>query len=326
MRWLPVILVSLYLLAPVMVSAQGIVPEPCTPGVAGCPYVQAEVGRYGTCEFVQLINNVISFLVTFASIAAVLLIIYGGFQLVVSAGNVSAKQAAKSILVNTLIGYVIILAAFLIVNTILGVLLPSGSPALGWQRIECLYPTVSISREYAEYNPAEFISQRADGTVYTADARGYVAGDCSPASFQSAGATAQEAAIFSCLSRYESGCNLAAQNPWSSARGVLQIVRGLNNDCHNLNNSTCTAAAQRAGFTVSGNLNCSQAFTGGTSASNPSRARPGQEDLFEACNAAAANFECNVTAARCLTADDSYADWAVADNQRACILNNGGRI
>ncbi len=121
-------------------AAQGLVPVMCQ-----------NPQTCGTCEFVELINNVISFLITFASIAATLLIVYGGFRLVTSGGNVNTRKEATNILTNVIIGYVILLAAFLIINTILGVLLPGGSRVLGWQHIECLYPTQPVAREYDEY-------------------------------------------------------------------------------------------------------------------------------------------------------------------------------
>lgn len=99
----------------------------------------------GTCEFVQLTNNVIDFIIFFASVAAVLLFIYAGFRLVTSGGSEGALTNAKSMFVNVLIGYVILLAAFLIIDTLLRGLLPDSaegtSQILNWRDIECIYPT-----------------------------------------------------------------------------------------------------------------------------------------------------------------------------------------
>ena len=81
------------------------------------------------------------------------MIIYGGFRLVTSAGDVSAKTFAKSVITNVLIGYVLVLTAFLIINTALGLLLPGDSPALGWQKIECLYPTVLNETRKMKWTP-----------------------------------------------------------------------------------------------------------------------------------------------------------------------------
>ena len=139
MRWLLFVVVALLVASPELAAAQGLVPMACeTPQMCG------------TCEFVELINNVIGFLNAFASIAATLLIMYGGSKLLTSGGSESAKRDAKSIITNVLIGYVLILAAFLIVNTVLGVLLPGGSKVLGWQKIECLYPTEPVAKDYKE--------------------------------------------------------------------------------------------------------------------------------------------------------------------------------
>lgn len=132
----------------------------------------------GTCEFVELINNIIRFIITFATIAATLLIMYSGFRLVISGGNVAAKKSAKDTLTNVIVGYIILLAAFLIVNTFLGVLLPGNSGVLGWQQIECLYPTTPVAQSYREY---EIVPRDIDALIargeYTALASG--GGSCS---------------------------------------------------------------------------------------------------------------------------------------------------
>jgi hypothetical protein len=91
----------------------------------------------GTCEFVDLINNVVGFILWFGTIAATLIVIYAGFRLVTSAGDVGAKTKAKTLLTNVLIGYVLLLSAFLIVNTLMSLLVPSGSGLLNWNQIQC---------------------------------------------------------------------------------------------------------------------------------------------------------------------------------------------
>lgn len=94
---------------------------------------------YGTCEFVELINNVLQFLFVIASLIAVIIFIYAGFLMVASKGDVAQITKSKGMFMNVTIGFVIMLSAFLIVNTVLGVLLGTGSPALNWQSIECSY-------------------------------------------------------------------------------------------------------------------------------------------------------------------------------------------
>ena len=94
---------------------------------------------YGTCEAVDLANNVIKFLFGMASLFAVIVFVYAGFLMVSSRGDAGQVQKAKGMFTNVIIGFVIMLAAFLIVNTVLGILLGTGSKALHWQTLECSY-------------------------------------------------------------------------------------------------------------------------------------------------------------------------------------------
>lgn len=94
---------------------------------------------YGTCEAVELANNVIKFLFAMSTLFAVIVFVYAGFLMVSSRGDVGQVQKAKGMFTNVIIGFVIMLAAFLIVNTVLGMLLGTGSKALNWQTLECSY-------------------------------------------------------------------------------------------------------------------------------------------------------------------------------------------
>lgn len=295
MRWLPVIAASIFVFLPGLANAQGLVP-------IGCQNPES----CGTCEFVELINNVVRFLILIASFIATLLIIYGGFKLVTSGGNVSAKQSAKSIVVNTLIGYVIILAAFLIVNTILGLLLPGGSPALGWQRIECVYPTTAESRAYTEYqaqSPQTFTGYNAN-TMSTAEVNAAIAAAgvqgsayydriCNEARAQGIG---EQCNTLIALMIQESGGDPTAISP-ADAHGLMQILpstaRGIDPDYFaDMNNEQIAAELRRnpelsirlgvtyfnEGLAVSGGDldNALAYYNGGPRALNDSRTCPGQ--------------------------------------------------
>lgn len=128
MKVLSILIVFVVMLLPVSVDA-ALVPVQC-----------ADPQMCGSCEFVSLINNVIQFIVQIASLLAVIVFIYAGFLMVTSQGNPSQLTKAKGLFANVVIGLVILLAAFLIVNTILSGLAGTGSPILSWQQIECVYP------------------------------------------------------------------------------------------------------------------------------------------------------------------------------------------
>jgi hypothetical protein len=115
----------------------GIVPA-CPANNPNCtdPY---SPDNYGTCEFVSLINNVITFFIGMASVFAMIVFVYAGYLMVLSQGNAGQVSKAKGMFTNVLIGYVIMLSAFLIVNTIMSMLVGSSSSLLNWGQIECSY-------------------------------------------------------------------------------------------------------------------------------------------------------------------------------------------
>jgi hypothetical protein len=79
---------------------------------------------------IKVINNIIELLITLAIVfVAPLMIAYSGFLFVVNPVNASGKEQAKKILLNTVVGIVIALAGWMIVDAIMAVLY-SGSEGL----------------------------------------------------------------------------------------------------------------------------------------------------------------------------------------------------
>lgn len=68
-----------------------------------------------------IILTVVNFFLTFLGLLTVVMVIYGGFLYVSSAGNEDNVGKAKKILLYSVIGIVIIVASFAFVNTILQV-------------------------------------------------------------------------------------------------------------------------------------------------------------------------------------------------------------
>lgn len=78
-------------------------------------------------KFIELINNVINFLLfRLALPIAAISFAYAGFLLVTSGGSESKKTEAKNIFTGVAIGFIIAVAAWLIVNTILAIFSPTG--------------------------------------------------------------------------------------------------------------------------------------------------------------------------------------------------------
>ncbi len=72
----------------------------------------------GSGDLSTLIANVIRLALLFAGAIAVLFIIIGGYQYVTSAGNEESAEKGKKTLINAIIGIVIIVLSYVIVNVI----------------------------------------------------------------------------------------------------------------------------------------------------------------------------------------------------------------
>jgi len=85
-------------------------------------YVTDESGtRNRTCgfsDFVNLIQRVIEYIIILVLPILAIIIAYTGYLFLTSGGNPSKRTAAKNAVTNALIGVVVILAAWLIVRTI----------------------------------------------------------------------------------------------------------------------------------------------------------------------------------------------------------------
>ncbi|PIQ78575.1 hypothetical protein COV82_00205 [Candidatus Peregrinibacteria bacterium CG11_big_fil_rev_8_21_14_0_20_46_8] len=92
--------------------AQAIAPED-QPGIIS----QLSGGQTGLRGIALTIVN---FFLTFLGLLAVIMIIYGGFLYVGSAGNEENVNKAKKILMYAAIGILVIIVSFAFVNTILG--------------------------------------------------------------------------------------------------------------------------------------------------------------------------------------------------------------
>lgn len=74
----------------------------------------------GTGSIRQLVLTIINFALGFLGLLAVLMVIYAGFLYVSSAGNQEKIDEAKKILMYAVVGIVIIMISFALVNTLLG--------------------------------------------------------------------------------------------------------------------------------------------------------------------------------------------------------------
>jgi len=96
------------------------------------------------CNLIYLANAIIKWLIGFLCVLFAVLMAIAGWGLVVSGGNQSALEAAKEKFTNAIIGFLIVLSAWLVVDTIMrGLVQPGGvidgdaSGALFWSQVEC---------------------------------------------------------------------------------------------------------------------------------------------------------------------------------------------
>jgi flagellar biosynthesis protein FlhB len=121
---------------PAPANAQGfldrIVPQ-CNEELVGGEFTDS----CGMCHIVQLIQNILSFLVTISVVVATLMFIYAGFLYMTAGGSADKIKAATKIFTNVFIGFVFVLGAFLIVDTIMKTLYNPNTRFGPWNEIEC---------------------------------------------------------------------------------------------------------------------------------------------------------------------------------------------
>lgn len=102
-----------FVLAPSLVFAQGqntsisIIPESC---------------RTGACDFnelIQVINNLGNIAMILTTTVATVMFVYAGFMYITSQGDPNKVKGATTLFRNVVIGFVIILAAYLLVKELL---------------------------------------------------------------------------------------------------------------------------------------------------------------------------------------------------------------
>ncbi len=87
------------------------------------------------CNFLQLLQNVTNFLFTISLYAAVIFIIYGAVMMMLATGNEERFKSSKKILTSAVIGVVVVLGSYIILNTFF--LLISGDMNFPWYKIKC---------------------------------------------------------------------------------------------------------------------------------------------------------------------------------------------
>ena len=128
MRKKILIILLFLLLSPLVVAADDDGLLPCGPGTGEACNI---------CHLFELIDNILEFVMfKFVPVLAGLMLVIGGIWFYFSGASEENKRRAKAILTSVVIGIVLVLAAWIIVNTIL---VETGIVEDGslWYDIEC---------------------------------------------------------------------------------------------------------------------------------------------------------------------------------------------
>lgn len=87
------------------------------------------------CSLVSMVNGLVEWVIIIITTLVVLLIAFAGFRLITAGGDATALQDAKKYLVNAIIGILIMLAGWTMVDTFLKVF--AGGDLGVWNAVEC---------------------------------------------------------------------------------------------------------------------------------------------------------------------------------------------
>lgn len=168
------------------------------------------------CDFVSLGNNILNWFVAIMAGIISLMFALGGFTLLMSGGNSGKVSEGKEMMTNAIIGLLIVLSAWLIINTIFKTI-ASGSISGNWYEIKCV-ANPSLTADPAKSNVVA--SGGAGGGAGASGAAGSgvqcaTGSTCSPEALKSAGFTEKQAQVMSCIAMTESS-GIASQPPYNS--------------------------------------------------------------------------------------------------------------
>ncbi len=245
------------------------------------------------------LNPMINIFIGICAVLAVIMILMGGIEYMTSE-LISSKEAGKERIRNALLGLLLALGAWSILNTINPNLLKSDVS------IPDANVTTNITAQNFANSPSTYIvplgqTGKTSGTNCDENAIS------TSNQTASSGLNSSQIQTLACIGGIESGCNSVVNYNWnngSSAYGPFQITLQTNAGC--FENSVCQQAAG-----VSGPLNCAAGFHNG----NPI---PGSLIVAQ-CMKAADNFTCSVAAAACLIKQNpNYSDWNANGNLSKC--------
>ena len=91
----------------------------------------AEVGGQGSEGFLDFVQNAVNWILALLGLITVIILIYGGFQMVTAAGDDGKYKKGFTIVKQAVIGLILIGVSYLIVNLIFSFVNTTAQPATG---------------------------------------------------------------------------------------------------------------------------------------------------------------------------------------------------
>ena len=132
------ILATFVVLVMFLMPFVGLAQGPDIPGLKG-PIVPCDGGAKacGFCDLVQLSQRIINFLVGFAIFVAVLLFVYAGFLYLSAGANEENVKKAHKLFGSVFVGFILVLAAWLIIDTIMKAFVGDNPDFGPWNNLGC---------------------------------------------------------------------------------------------------------------------------------------------------------------------------------------------
>jgi Type IV secretion system pilin/Lysozyme like domain len=219
----------------------------------------------GPCDLLVLFNTLLKWFMGIAFLIFAILAMKAGVTMVVS-GSSGSLEAAKKSFTNAFIGLIIILSAWLIVDTLMrGLIGGNGDIKVSnwgpWAAVRCDITQAAVGEQAGFFDAESWapgdIMVPGSNVPYSGGPLGQCSagnGACSPSSLAGVGMTPTQAAIMSCIAMTESSGNSSLPayyqtHPKSSACGTFQIIqktweRTATGNCASF--SQCTNAACNA--------------------------------------------------------------------------------
>ncbi len=264
---------------------------------------------------ITIANNIIQFTLTIALVFLLpIMITYAGFLMVVNQGNPGKITQAKNIILNTVLGIVIAMAAWLIVDAVMVALYdPSKFDGETWMSLigshgaaDCLIQEGALQN--LNQTSLQVTGLSANGEyAYVFGKTGALCADgngaCSPSVLKGVGFSPAQANVMSCIAGTEN--SQQATGCTGNACGTFQIMLTKN---------------QLVGPSCGGTLDCPSLCKGSSGAAVKTAA-------CQPCVQAANNAACNAETAYSLFKQYGYkpwTDWSDNKQSAACVQQYGG--